>query len=195
MHSAPRPHWPNGERWVSIWTRLPILRTVDTIDPLRTVAVVLDGTDREFLVYGTVLPWHADVGDAQEQPAPKYWAEHRRVVTEQASEWKALHDQMPGTSLIVAGDWNTDLLAGSGTTPRPYGLSREVQLIEETMAILGLAIPTQGMADPCPQRFFLIDHVAVPGGNAVVTTREPVGRTGAVLSDHPLVLVTLLFGH
>lgn len=192
-HSAPRPHCPPAERWVSIWTRVPIRKHVDTIDPLRTVAVVLGSDDHELLVYGTVLPWHADVGDARAQPAPRHWAEHRRVVAEQSSEWKALHDQMPGTPLIVAGDWNTDLLAGSGTTPRPYGLSREVRLIEETMTALRLDVPTRGVADPCPQRSFLIEHVAVPSGNTAVTTLAPVSRRGAALSDHPLVAVDVSF--
>lgn len=70
-HSLPRPHCEPGERWVSIWTRMPILHTFATIDPFRTTAMIIAHEGGQLLIYGTVLPWHADIGDARAQPPPK----------------------------------------------------------------------------------------------------------------------------
>lgn len=50
-----RPHARQGARWTTIWSRLAIRRRIETGDPLRTVAVELEG---DLIVYGTVLPWH-----------------------------------------------------------------------------------------------------------------------------------------
>jgi hypothetical protein len=54
-------------------------------------------------------------GDARADPPPKTWQEHRRVVEEQTQEWQALRVRFPDAFLAIAVDWNTDLLAGSGT--------------------------------------------------------------------------------
>lgn len=191
VHCGPRPQFPPDERWVSIWTPLSVIDQIPTKDPLRTAAALLAHSAGELLVYGTVLPWHADVGDAREDPAPKRWAEHRRVVADQAVEWQQLHAQFPNATLVIAGDWNTDLLAGSGKTRYPYGPTNEARLLMDTMLSVGLDIPTRGIEDPGPQRRFLIDHIATPSAHANVETRPAVCTDGATLSDHPMVVVSV----
>src|SRR5665647_2392857 len=52
-----RPGEP-GERWVTIWSRLPIEPLPPTRDPARTVAALVQPPDgAPLVVYGTVLPW------------------------------------------------------------------------------------------------------------------------------------------
>jgi hypothetical protein len=127
-------------------TRLPVEKRITTIDPLRTVALLLSyGTG--LLIYGTVLPWQSDAGDVRAEPPPKSWQEHRRVVEEQAQEWQALRAQFPDTFLAIAGDWNTDLLAGSGLTRRSYGPMAEAKRLVESLEQLGLQIPTRNVPD------------------------------------------------
>src|SRR5262245_6002288 len=75
--SAPQPNAPAGARWVTVWSTLPRVRTVPTGDPTRTVAAVFDSPLGALLVYGTVLPWHADPGPQGNAPG---WSEHHRVV-------------------------------------------------------------------------------------------------------------------
>jgi hypothetical protein len=88
-HSAPRPrNWSGvrpGSRWVSIWSRFPIIaRAQHLSDTARTVSALLDiGRDRTVLVYGTVMPWKGDRGIDG-------WSEHHRVIPEQCAEWLQL---------------------------------------------------------------------------------------------------------
>jgi len=187
VHSKPRPGCGQGERWVSLWVRPDVAVTaiIDTLDPLRTVAALLDHQGRQLLVYATVMPWHSDGGDAPADPPRANWSEHRRVVPEQVKEWRTLAARYPDASLLVAGDWNTDLTVGTGLTRYPYGLKEQTAQLVDTTATLGLEIVTSGQPDPGPERDWLIDHVALPSNwQATVTSRSlKVG------TDHPLVIV------
>lgn len=189
VHSDPRPYCPEEERWTTIWTRLPVMRSVRTVDSLRTVAAIVEHASGPVLVFGTVLPWHADVGDCRMEPSPRHWAEHRRVVAEQTAEWRSLAEANPGARIVIAGDWNTDLLAGSGLASYTYGLVAETDLLLSTATDLGLEIPTRHIADPGPQRDWLIDHVAVTSAATQVESAAAVDREGKTLSDHPFVCV------
>lgn len=66
---------------------------------------------------------------------------------------------------MIAGDRNIDLLAGSG-----------------------VGLGSYGPKDTGAQRRFLIDHVAVPPGNADVTVVQARAPDGVQLSDHPMVI-------
>lgn len=76
-------------------TALPVM------DPTRTVAALVDSPIGPLVVYGTVLPWHCDRGDAPGDPSPRNWEEHHRVIPLQAAEWKRLAEENPG--LIAVG--------------------------------------------------------------------------------------------
>lgn len=188
-HSLPRPHCPDDERWVSIWTRFPVIETVPTEDPARSVAIRVASGTSTLLVFGTVLPWHADVGDARAEPTPRLWQEHHRVVAAQTAEWAVLSARYQQDRMVIAGDWNTDLLAGSGVTRYPYGPTAEATLLMDTAMHLNLQIPTRYIEDPGPQRPWLIDHIAGPRGASTVTTAEAISELGTAISDHPLVSV------
>lgn len=189
VHSDPRPYCPNGERWTTIWTRLPVMRRLRTVDPLRTVAAVVEHECGPVLVFGNVLPWHADVGDGRMEPSPRHWEEHRRVVAEQTAEWISLAEQNPDARMVIAGDWNTDLLAGSGLATYTYGLVAETDLLLSTAADLGLDVATRHRADPGPERPWLIDHIAAGPRLTKVETAPAVSREGNRLSDQPFVCI------
>jgi hypothetical protein len=84
VHSAPRPkNWRGireGSRWVTIWSRYPIVPcAIQVGDPERSVCALLDlGADQQLLVYGTVLPWKGDRGKFD-------WSEHHRVILEESA--------------------------------------------------------------------------------------------------------------
>ena len=198
LHSQGRPHFPQNERWTSIWTRLTILDEIVTKDPLRTVAALLLAGEQRVVIYGTVLPWHSDIGDAIDfgdlrsetiMSHPRNWYEHSRVVAQQTAEWKSLQSMYPDASLAIAGDWNTDLLAGTKSVRYPYGPTAQVEQITSCLNQLGLQIPTRKFPDPSKHRDWLIDHIAVPKGHTRVTVKPAIADDGATLSDHPLVCV------
>ena len=85
IHSVPRPNRRAGERWVTIWTRFPVKARVATIDEERTAAAVVTGPGGDLLVYGTVLPWHADRGRAATGVSVRNWSEHHRVIPSRAA--------------------------------------------------------------------------------------------------------------
>jgi len=165
------------------------MKRITTIDPVRTVALLLSYRNAGLLIYGTVLPWHSDFGDAHADPRPRNWQEHRRVVEEQTQEWQALRAQFPDAFLAIAGDWNSDLLAGSGLARRSYGPTAEAKRLVESLDELGLQVPTRNVPDPGGQRPRLIDHIAVPRGETSVDVVPAIGSDAKTLSDHPLVSV------
>lgn len=98
-----------GGRWTTIWTSLPIIERLCTIDPQRTVAARLDGgAAGEVIVYGTVLPWNGDTGPDESHHA-RGWDKFRRATREQGQEWTSLRERYPLSTLVVAGDLNQDL--------------------------------------------------------------------------------------
>jgi hypothetical protein len=92
VHSEPRPKKPVPARWVTIWSSHNLVERVVVRDPIRTTAALYDTPCGKLLVYGTVMPWATDPGPSG--TAPK-WVEQRRVVREQAQEWKDLRDRFP----------------------------------------------------------------------------------------------------
>ena len=75
VHSKPRPGFGSGERWVSLWVgpRVAISEVIATIDPMRTVAALLDQQGHQLLVYATVMPSHSDGGDEPSDPPRANW--------------------------------------------------------------------------------------------------------------------------
>jgi hypothetical protein len=187
VHSEPRPGSDSSERWVSLWVGpdVTVTAVIDTVDPRRTVAALLDHRGRQLLAYATVMPWHSDGGDDPADPPRANWSEHRRVVHQQVQEWHTLAARYPDASLLLLGDWNTDLTVGSGLSSHPYGLAVETAQLLDAAAELGLQIVTSRLPDPGSERDWLIDHVAIPA----CWSARARPRSIVVDTDHPLVLV------
>lgn len=180
-----RPGARAAARWTTIWSRLGVRRVIETDDPLRTVAVELEG---DLLVYGTVLPWHSDRGPSDDKQVN--WAEYRRVVPIQGAEWLALRQQHPAQTLVVAGDFNQSL-----GERHHYGGSKLRQLLEENCAAADLDVLTGLAHQQVPLAHPPIDHVAVAPAQGQrahlhrVAGWEGAGRGPGRLSEHSAVVV------
>ena len=191
IRSQPRPGKPVRARWVTIWTRWPLLDQLPVEDPLRTVAARLLAPHGEVIVFGTVLPWHSDRGDTPSVPPPLNWEEHHRVIPLQGAEWAGLRAAHPAAELRIIGDLNTGITGG-------YGTRQGRALLAQAMAEACLTCPTADALDQ--DGLPLIDHVLLSDwtssvGLAVDAWSGGGRRTSGRLSDHPGVLVaTSLLG-
>lgn len=184
-HSMPRPKsWSGirpGSRWVSIWSRWPVIAEVSLpeADCERTVAALIDTGSQKLLVYGTVLPWKGDRGKFD-------WSEHHRVIPLQCAEWLKLHREHSDAMLCVAGDYNTDMGTGSY-----YGTKAGIATLSAGLADCGLYCATapehfpEGLLPRSP-----IDHIAVPlawRNRVSITAAWPAAK--GILSDHSGLVV------
>jgi hypothetical protein len=179
-----------GGRWVTIWTRFPVLEVVPTVDVDRTTAAIVEAPVGPLLVYGTVMPWHSDPGP---EGTAKNWTEHHRVIPEQGAEWPRLLAARPGVGLVVAGDLNTTV----GTSAY-YGTKLGRQLLAQVLDGAGLVCVTAEPNRPADRVAYpFIDHLCLQRPlapqAAVVDAWE--GRVdGVKLSDHSAVVVEIRTG-
>ncbi|MDT4929987.1 MAG: hypothetical protein QOF92_2854 [Pseudonocardiales bacterium] len=191
VHSTHR-YLPQARgRWVTVWSRLPMLARHDTEDPSRTVAVTVMSDDGPMCVFGSVLPWQHDVGPDPADPAPG-WAEFYRVTPLQGAEWRRLRALEPASILAVTGDLNQNLGG-----PHYYGTTRGRTILRDTLASAGLDCLTQtGNIPEGELDFPPIDHVcaAAPAGHRLESTVHgwrKADRDGMVLSDHSGVVAEI----
>jgi hypothetical protein len=181
-----RPTGRLGARWTTIWSRLPIVRRIDTDDAERTVAVEVTAHFGPLIVYGTVLPWGGDPGPDATCPA-KGWSEMDRLLPLQLAEWRRLRDAHPEVPLVVAGDLNMNL-GGA----HYYGTKRCRATLLDGIRELGLACATTTDKVPVGAlRYPPIDHVLVPASwsTRVVSAWEGTTPEGVRLSDHSGLVV------
>ena len=173
--------------WTTIWSRLPFLGALPTIDRNRTVAArfALNGAG-DVIVYGTVLPWNGDTGPTGEASG---WTEFYRVTPEQGREWAELRVANERSLLVVAGDLNQNLGG-----PHYYGTIKGRALLRAHLAAAGLTCATEferfadgELAHPP------IDHVCISAYPADELRCSVRGWNRAVegvtLSDHSGVVV------
>ncbi len=189
VSSDPRKLPDKGARWVTIWSRFPLLRSLPVPDPRRMVAAVFDSPAGPLAVAGVVLPWHTDVGDTPVDPPPRNWQEHQWVVRDEMPRLLlGLRTDAPDARRVVAGDFNTDLAA-----PHSYGLVSVRAELARLLAEESLLCHTANVLYPPPSPArTLIDHICTTWGPAQ-TVETWTGEDGGHprLSDHPGVVVTL----
>ena len=138
---------PSGRGWNE--ENLPVR------DPSRTACALFDAPAGPLLIYGTVMPWHADYGS---DGTAKGWTEQYRIVPEQAAEWSALRAAHPHASLCVAGDYKMNLGG-----PHYYGTKRGRELLQAGLDAADLACVTRTEhVPPGLLHHANIDHIAVP---------------------------------
>ena len=191
VHSAPRADTRAGGRWVSIWSRLPILRTIPVVDDNRSVAALIDTPLGRTVVFGTVVPWHSDRGEPPSDPPARNWQEQYRVTPLLGQAWRHLREAFPDDRLCVAGDLNMNLGG-----PHVYGTAQGRRLFTEAMARAGLACLTHFDRIPAGMlEHGMIDHVlfnaASAEGSRVVSAWEGRAAGGTILSDHSGVVVAI----
>lgn len=188
LHSKPRPkNWRGirpGSRWVSIWTKYPIINEVSRpcADQERTVSALLDvGAGRPMLVYGTVLPWKGDRGKFD-------WSVHHRVIPQQCAEWLELKQAYPNADLCIAGDFNTDM--GSGGY---YGTKKGIAALRTGLGACEQFCATEPSRFPAGLLAYQpIDHIALPLtlelSTSIVAAWAADKKT---LSDHSGVVIEI----
>lgn len=175
-----------GESWVTIWSRLDVLATPQTVDPARTAcALVRMGGGRTLLVYGTVLPW---LGSSwREHPATDGKA-FVAALDAQRSDWTKIRLEHPDAELCVAGDLNQDL-----QTRHYYGSTAGRSALREAVSTSALTCVTAGDRDPVwlmtGEKSAAIDHICLSeklhGGAPIAVGGWPERETpDRTLSDH-----------
>ncbi len=91
-----------GEHWVTVWSRWGG-NTVDTVDSRVSVCVDVPSPVGSLLVYGTVLPYHADRGPDR---ASRYWQQHYQAINSQGADWRRLRGGLDQRAVCLAGDLN-----------------------------------------------------------------------------------------
>ena len=188
VSTTPRLTKREGSTWTTIWSRLPVVKTIAVEDSNRTVAALLDSPVGPLLVFGTVLPWHTDLGASGDG---KNWSEFYRVVPLQSREWSNLVATHPGVALCVAGDLNTNLGG-----PHYYGTTKGRAMLRVGLKEASLVCATEtervpaGLLEHGP-----IDHICVSErfarGATVVDAWPGNDEDGLRLSDHSGLVVEI----
>lgn len=187
VSTIPRATGRAGGHWTTIWSRLPLVKTVDVTNEHRTVAAVLRAPIGELVVFGTVLPWHSDKGDNENA---RNWEEFYRVVPLQGLEWVRLRAAHPDAYLCVAGDLNMNLGG-----PHYYGTKPGRAMLEEALRAAGLTCLTRTERTKALLRHGPIDHICLSSrlvsGSELVEAWEGTTEDGVRLSDHSGLVVTV----
>jgi hypothetical protein len=183
-----------GERWTTVWSRWEAER-VETGDLTVTACARVATPSGMMLVYGTVLPYHADRGRAG---TARTWEEFLRVTPLQAEEWRTLRDRFPDDRFCVAGDLNQSLDGRRWTGRLWYGTARTREVLGEGLRGAGLGCVT---GHDLVEAGWLtsrssIDHVCLDAASAgevveVGAWEAGAGEGGGRLSDHNGVWVDL----
>lgn len=190
--SSPAPDRSGDERWVTIWVRTGFDATsCPTTDSERTAcARLLSSRGATWFVYGTVLPWHSD---QRRQPIAGESA-FIAALKEQKSDWAVIRDTNPKARLLVAGDFNQDLLDEGHF----YGSREHRRALQAALDRTGLTCVTGGSTDPVARQIpghASIDHVCIPRDTRITVTDMTVwpstGQLRRGLSDHYGVTVSL----
>jgi hypothetical protein len=190
VRSSDRAGPAPGGRWVTIWSRLPLLGPMVVRDRNRAAATRIASPIGELIIYGTVLPWQTDVGEPPIDPKPKGWSEQYRTIPLQAADWIRMQRERAEAHLVVAGDLNMSLGG-----PRYYGTREGRSLLAQAMEAAELfcatsfeRVPTGTLQHPA------IDHILLPAPWAGAT-RIASAWEGAVqnvrLSDHSGLVVEI----
>ena len=182
---------PESERWVGIWSKLP-LRAIEkpAPSPRGTVAVVVDAPFGELIVYGCVIPW-ANEPELTNRDSATMWQAHAETIDQIDDDLRTIEDAHPGVPIVVAGDFNQDR-DGSGW----YGTHAVRDQLTEVLARHDLACLTcdDVVASGLLESQHLIDHICASTSlaqNATMSCWEATDRDDVRLSDHPTVAVDL----
>ncbi len=174
-----------GSRQVSIWSHYPIIEqhTLKHSRADRAACAEVSVRGGNWLIFGTVLPWHADGGLTPETGRVPNWSEHHREIDAQVLDWFALKSRFKDHKMCIAGDYNTDM--GTG---RVYGTKKGIQAIRSGLDQVDLFCTTEPARYSSP----LIDHIALP--KVFEASASICGYWSAakkVLSDHSGVIAEI----
>jgi len=189
-HSARRNRSRNGMHWVSIWSRFPIVKAVESGD-VRTAIALLDVPIGRMLVFGTVWPWHSDNGEYPVDKVWTNWARQAPAIAQQGEEWSRLKAKWPDSILCVAGDLNMTFGGPTSYSSKAGRIEAELAMQRHDLACTtSWARLPHGTLDRAP-----IDHVLLLRPIADRTRVSDVwrGRPRELdrLSDHSGLVVEI----
>jgi Endonuclease/Exonuclease/phosphatase family len=154
---TPERRHRKGERWVVLWSRRLDLEPMATTDPVRTVCGRLrPETGPPVLMYGTVLPWRADVRFHPARGGDAFCL----ALASQAADWQRLLHANPGHVLCVAGDFNQEL-----DSPCRVGTRKGQHALTQALTGAGLICLSSGANDPLRRQTAgvrnTIDHICI----------------------------------
>lgn len=190
-HSSGEPDRAHvaGERWVTLWSRLPLVPCRPTSDASRSAAaiVTVPGGGR-VVVFGTVLPW---LGSSWRGAPAEAGEAFGAALEAQREDWARLRGGGK-TPLLLLGDLNQDLAAR-----HYYGSARNHRALDDALRSVDLVCLTAGADDPvrvhAPSRAS-IDHIcATPELRPRAAPRSwpTTAAPPRALSDHFGVCVDL----
>ena len=193
VHAPPHPKRrpDEDERWVSIWSRWPLEQIAPAPSPRGSLVAKCTTPLGELIIYGTVLPWHAETGERD--PKAKPWEVHYEEIERQGAEWEELRKAHPDAGLLVAGDFNQ-----SRDDSNWYGTKKGRSLLSTRLEAANLVFLTAAdvVAAGLLSKNHLIDHICLSENwhsthRVQVSCWEPVDSEGLKMSDHPGVAVEL----
>lgn len=182
-----------GERWTAIHSRWP-LEALPARDPDVCVCARVVAPIAPLIVYGTVLPYHADGTVAR---GARTWSEFQRVLPLERSAWAALRADFPDDSFCLAGDLNQSLDSRRWQGREWYGTRATRAALWSALADCGLTCVTAHdlVAAGHLTTRSTIDHICLDGTLAgavrAVGAWEAGEGDGVRLSDHNGVWVDL----
>jgi len=131
--SCEAPDLKSNRRWVAIWSRLDT-ESLDVQGQSDRIACgrVKHSNKKDFVLIGTVLPWHFDV----------LWPNssgYSAALGLQVAEWQRLSTVFEDCDLVVAGDFNQSL-----PHQRFYGSEQNATALNYAMECLDLYCSTLG---------------------------------------------------
>jgi hypothetical protein len=184
-----------GENWTTIWSRYPA-RALSTYDPSIAVCAEIDAPDWPFIVYGTVLPYHAD---CVQSGGAKSWSEHYRVIPLHGTDWRSLRKRFPTHHFCVAGDLNQSRDGRRWSGREWYGTKRGRELLTAELKSADLwCITEEDLVEVGKlSTRSTIDHVYLDANSATrvlaVGAWEAGRGDGVRLSDHNGIYIDLAF--
>lgn len=155
--AIPERRHRKDERWTVIWSRKHHLEPVATEDPVRTACARLcRAVGPPMLIYGTVLPWRADVRFRPLRGGDAFC----HALARQADDWTRLLQENPDHVLCVAGDFNQEI-----DSPCRVGTWKGERALTQALEDVGLVCLSSGANDPLRRRTNgarnSIDHICV----------------------------------
>jgi hypothetical protein len=191
--------YATGENRTTIWSRLPMGREpIKTHDPETAVCAEIEHGGSLFLIYGTIIPYHAAGTrypyrfEGAEVEGKKAWELHYKSIANHAADWRRLRKHFPMHHLVVAGDFNQNR-----DGRRWYGTEKGRKDLGDALAVADLDCATKGAIKPIAEDDILnptVDHICLD--RALVERGPfvrgwPAGETpgGKRLTDHTGVYV------
>ena len=182
-----------GEHWTTIWSRFPVIGVIPTHAPEIAVCVEIDSPIGPLVVYGNVLPYHAD----RTSDGYRSWQSHYESIPKHGVDWRKIRDEYPKHLICVAGDLNQSRDDRRWDGRLWYGTQKGRTMLTNTLAECDHACVTEEdfVSTGKLMSRSSIDHICIDVDHVTsvlkVDAWEPYDSDGTRLSDHNGVSVDI----